>query len=44
MNFYREVFPEKNFLENIHKKCGFWGTYPLILPFLVTAMTKKKII
>ena len=30
MNFYRAVFPEKNFLENIHKKCGIWGTYPLI--------------
>ena len=43
MNFYREVFPEKNFLENIHKKGGFWGTYPLILRFLVRAMTKKNI-
>ena len=32
MNFYRAVFSEKkNFLENIHKKGGFWGTYPLIL-------------
>ena len=30
MNFYQAVFPEKNFLENIHKKGGFWGTYPLI--------------
>ena len=30
MNFYRAVFPEKNFLENIHKKDGFWGTYHLI--------------
>ena len=30
MNFYRTVFPEKNFLENIHKKGGFWGNYPLI--------------
>ena len=30
MNFYRAVFPEKNFLENIRNKGGFWGTYPLI--------------
>ena len=30
MNFYRAVFPEKKFLENIHKKDRFWGTYPLI--------------
>ena len=30
MNFYREVFPEKNFLENIPQKGGFWGNYPLI--------------
>ena len=44
MNFYGAVFPEKNFLEKIHKKGGFWGTYPLILPFLVRAMTKKNII
>ena len=42
MNFYGAVFPEKNFLEKIHKKGGFWGTYPLILQFLVRAMTKKK--
>ena len=44
MNFYRAVFPKKNFLENIHKKGGFWGTYPLILRVLVRAMTKKNII
>ena len=30
MNFYRSVFLEKNFLENIHKNVGFWGNYPLI--------------
>ena len=42
MNFYRAVFPEKNFLENIHKKGGFWGTYPLILPLFVRAMTKNN--
>ena len=30
MNFYRTVFPKKNFLENIHKKGGFSGTNPLI--------------
>ena len=43
MNFYRAVFPEKNFLVNIHKKDAFWGTYPLI-PFLVRAMTQENII
>ena len=26
-DFYQAVFPEKNFLENIHKKGVFWGTY-----------------
>ena len=30
MNFYRTVFPEKNFLENIHEKGGFRGTNTLI--------------
>ena len=30
MNFYQVVFPGKNFLENINKKGGFWGIYPLI--------------
>ena len=30
MNFYRAVFAEKNFLENIHKNGRFWGIYPLI--------------
>ena len=31
MNFYQAVFPEKKtFLENIHKKCWFWGIYSLI--------------
>ena len=32
MNFYQSVLLEKNFLENISKKVGFWGTgnYPLI--------------
>ena len=44
MNFYQAVFPEKNFLENIHKKGRLWGTYPIILPFLVRAMTKKIMI
>ena len=33
MNFYRAVFTEKNFLVNIHKKGGFWGTCPLIFTF-----------
>ena len=30
MNFYQLVFLEKNFLENILKKVGFWGNYPSI--------------
>ena len=30
MNFYQSVLLEKNFLENISKKVGFWGNYPLI--------------
>ena len=30
MNFYQSVLLEKNFLENIRKKVGFWGNYPLI--------------
>ena len=29
MNFYQSVLLEKNFLENISKKVGFWGNYPL---------------
>ena len=31
MNFYQSAFLEKNFFENIHKKVGFGGNYPLIL-------------
>ena len=30
MKFYRSVFLEKNCLENIRKKVGFGGNYPLI--------------
>ena len=30
MNFYQSVLLEKNFLENISKKVGFWGNYPLM--------------
>ena len=30
MNFYQLVFLDKKFLENIRKKVGFWGNYPLI--------------
>ena len=30
MNFYQSVFPEKNSIENIRNKVGFWGNYPLI--------------
>ena len=33
MNFYQSVLLEKNFLENISKKVGFWGKYPLIFTF-----------
>ena len=29
MNFYQSVFIEKNFFENIRKKVGFGGNYPL---------------
>ena len=30
MNFYQSVLLEKKLLENISKKVGFWGNYPLI--------------
>ena len=30
MNFYQSVLLEKNFFENIIKKVGFGGNYPLI--------------
>ena len=30
VNFYQSVFPEKKFSENICRKGGFWGNYPLI--------------
>ena len=30
MHFYQSVFLEKNFFENICKKIGFWGNFPLI--------------
>ena len=30
MNFNQSIFLEKNFFENIRKKVGFWGNYPLI--------------
>ena len=34
MNFYQSFFLEKNVLENIRKKVGFGGDYPLIFhPF-----------
>ena len=42
MNFYRAVFPEKNFLENIHKKGGFRGTYPVIFTLFGKTITKDK--
>ena len=42
MNFYQAVFPEKNFLENIHKKGGFWGIYPLIFTLFGQSYDKKK--
>ena len=37
MNFYKSVFPEKNFFENICKKGRFWGNYPSM--FTLRAMT-----
>ena len=39
MNFYQAVFPEKNFLENIHKKAGF---YPLIFTLFGQSCGYKK--
>ena len=36
MNFYQSVFLEKNFLENIRKKVGFGGNYPLIFTLSMT--------
>ena len=44
MNFYRAVFAEKNFLLNIHKKDGFWGTYPLIFTLSGQSYDEKNII
>ena len=43
MNFYESVFLEKNFLENIHKKVGFVGSYPLIFTLSDQALTPKII-
>ena len=42
MNFYRAVFPEKNFLVNIHKKDTFWGTYPLIFTLSAQSYDLRK--
>ena len=33
MNIYQSVFLEKNFFENIRKKVGFGGNYPMIFTF-----------
>ena len=41
--FYKAVFPERNLLENIHKKFGFWGTYPLLFTFFGQSYDKKII-
>ena len=30
MNFYQTVFPEKNYLENVHKKRQVRGINPLL--------------
>ena len=37
--FISSSFPWKKLLENIHKKGGFWGIYPLIFIFLVRAVS-----
>ena len=42
MKIYRAVFPEKNFLKNIHQKGGFWGTYSLIFTLSGQNYDKKK--
>ena len=41
MSFYQSVLLEKNILENISKKVGFWGNYPLIFTLLIRPMTPK---
>ena len=41
MNFYKAVFPKKTFLEKIHKKGRFWGTYPLIFTLFGQSYDKE---
>ena len=41
MNFYQSVLLEKNFLEKISRKVGFWGNYPLIFTLMIGPMTPK---
>ena len=44
MNFYRAVFPEKNFLVNIHKKRHVLGYLPFnIYPFWSELRLKKTL-
>ena len=44
MNFYQSVFLEKNFLENIRKKVGFGGSYPLIFTLSDQSYDSKNIL
>ena len=42
MNFYQSVFLEKIFLENIRKKVGLGGNYPLIFTLSDQSYASKK--
>ena len=42
MNFYQSVFLEKNFLENIRKKVGYGGNYPLIFTLFDQSYDSKN--
>ena len=42
MKFYQSVFLEKNFLENIRKKVGFGGNYPLIFTLFDQSYDSKN--
>ena len=44
MNLYQAVLSENNYLENIHKKGEFWGTYSLIFTLFDQSFDKKIII
>ena len=44
MNFCQSILLEKNFLENISEKVGFWGNYPLIFTLSDQIYDSKKIV